>query len=189
MPEEGEELYELLKACRRGNPRSQDQLYRRYYGVAMRVCLRYAHGHEQAAEMLNDGFVKIFTKLNYYTPGLSFQGWLRKVMVHAAIDYYRRNEKHTHHVDLSFARHISEAPTVLDQLSTQEILRAVQQLPPSYRMVFNLFVVEGYKHEEIAQQLGIGVGTSKSNLSIARTKLQKMLAHQAAVTLKKSKDG
>ncbi len=145
----------------------------------MSVCLRYSHSHEEAVEMLNDGFVKIFTKLDRYTPGLSFKGWLRKVMVHAAIDYYRRNEKHSHSVDLSFARHLSEAPTALDQLSAQEILQAVQQLPPSYRLVFNLFVMEGYKHEEIAQQIGISAGTSKSNLSIARTKLQKMLASRS----------
>lgn len=131
--------------------------------------------------MLNDGFVKIFTKLDRYTTGLSFVGWLRKVMVHAAIDYYRRNEKHSYSVDLSFARHVSEAPTALDQLSAQEILQAVQQLPPSYRIVFNLFVMEGYKHEEIAHQLGVSVGTSKSNLSIARTKLQKMLASRKVI--------
>lgn len=190
MPEEeGEELYRLLNACRQGNSRSQDQLYRRYYRLAMGVCLRYSHSHEEAVEMLNDGFVKIFTKLDRYTPGLSFKGWLRKVMVHAAIDYYRRNEKYAHNVDLSFARHVSEDPTALDQLSAQEILQAVQQLPPSYRMVFNLFVMEGYKHEEIAQQLTISVGTSKSNLSIARIKLQKMLTSRKAIRFEEKHDG
>ena len=189
MTEEGEELYRLLHACRKGNARSQDQLYRMYYSYAMGICLRYSHTHEEAVEMLNDGFVKIFTKLHQYTPGLSFKGWLRKVMINAAIDYYRRHEKHHHQVDISFARHLTERAVALDQLSTQEILQAVQQLPPSYRIVFNLYVIEGYKHEEISRQLSISVGTSKSNLSIARTKLQKILASRNIIRLEEKKDG
>ncbi len=110
-------------------------------------------------------------------------------MIHTAIDYYRRHEKYTHHVDLSFARHLAERATTLSELSEKEILQAIQQLPPSYRIVFNLFVIEGYKHEEIARQLDISVGTSKSNLSIARTKLQKMLASRELIKLQEKKDG
>lgn len=189
MAEEGEELYRLLDSCQKGNRHSQDRLYRLYYGYALGICLRYANSREEAIEILNDGFVKIFTKLNLYTEGLSFKGWLRKVMIHTAIDYFRRHKKHYHQVDISFARHLEGGASILDQLSEQEILQAVQLLPPSYRMVFNLFVIEGYTHEEIARQLDISIGTSKSNLAVARTKLRRMLASRSIIRFKEKKDG
>jgi RNA polymerase sigma factor (sigma-70 family) len=141
----------------------------------MGVCLRYSRTREEAVEILNDGFMKIFTKLDRYTKGLSFKGWIRKVMINSAIDYFRRNEKHYHSLDISHIQYESAVESVLDKLSEKEIIKAIQRLPPSYRMVFNLFVIEGYKHEEIANQLNISVGTSKSNLSIARNKLKKIL--------------
>ncbi len=189
VSEEGEALYHLLDSCQKGNARSQDRLYKMYYGYAMGICLRYSQHREEAVEILNDGFVKIFTKLQHYTPGLSFKGWLRKIMIHTAIDHFRQQAKHSHHVEISFAsQYVAESATALDQLSEKEILEAIQSLPPSYRIVFNLFVIEGYKHEEIARQLDIGVGTSKSNLAIARTKLQKMLVSSKIVKLEK-RDG
>ncbi len=189
MSEEGEALYHLLDSCQKGNARSQDRLYKTYYGYAMGICLRYAQSREEAVEILNDGFVKIFTKLQHYTPGLSFKGWLRKIMIHTAIDHFRQQAKHSYNVEISFAsQYVAESASALDQLSEKEILEAIQSLPPSYRIVFNLFVIEGYKHEEIARQLDIGVGTSKSNLAIARTKLQKMLAGRKIIKLE-NKDG
>lgn len=141
----------------------------------MGVCLRYSRTREEALEIVNDGFMKIFKKLDRYSQGLSFKGWLRKVMINSAIDYYRRNEKHYHSLDISHGKYETSAESILDNLSEQDIIAVIQRLPPSYRMVFNLFVIEGYQHEEIANQLNISVGTSKSNLSIARSKLQKML--------------
>lgn len=96
-------------------------------------------------------------------------------MINSAIDYFRRNEKHYHSLDISHVQYESNPETVLDHLSEQEIIAAIQLLPPSYRMVFNLYVIEGFKHEEIANQVNISVGTSKSNLAIARNKLKKIL--------------
>lgn len=96
-------------------------------------------------------------------------------MINSAIDYFRRNEKHYHSLDISHGKYEPSGESVLDQLSEKEIIAAIQLLPPSYRMVFNLYVIEGFHHEEIANQLNISVGTSKSNLSIARNKLQKIL--------------
>ncbi len=110
----------------------------------MGICLRYSQHREEAVEILNDGFVKIFTKLQHYTPGLSFKGWLRKIMIHTAIDHFRQQAKHSHQVEISFAsQYVAESATALDQLSEKEILEAIQSLPPSYRIVFNLFVIEG----------------------------------------------
>ena len=126
--------------------------------------------------MMNDGFVKIFSKLDKYSRGLPFKSWIRKVMINSAIDYFRRNEKHYHSLDISRGHYESMSETVIEKLSEQEILQAIQLLPPSYKMVFNLFAIEGYKHEEIANMLNISEGTSKSNLSVARSKLQKILS-------------
>lgn len=149
----------------------------------MGICLRYSRTKEEAVEILNDGFLKIFTRLDHYSKGLSFKGWLRKVMINSAIDYFRRNEKHYHAMDISYAQYESTTELVLDQMSEQEIINAIQRLAPSYRIVFNLYVVEGFKHEEIASMLNISVGTSKSNLAIARSKMRKIvLAEQLKLT-------
>lgn len=174
--EENKSFYKLIKACRKSDRAAQDQLYLAFYSYAMSVGLRYSRDRQEAIEIVNDGFFKIFTNLDKYTEGLSFKGWLRKIVVNAAIDYYRRNEKHYHSVDISYAGAEVITKDVLDDISEKEIIALIQDLPSSYRLVFNLHVLEGYKHEEIAQKLNISVGTSKSNLSIARTKLQMAIA-------------
>lgn len=141
----------------------------------MAVCRRYSRSREEAIEILNDGFYKIMTNLDKYTPGLSFKAWLRRILVNASIDHYRRNEKHYNNVDISFVKNEHLLPEVLNTLSEEVILNAIQELPPSYRIVFNLYCMEGYKHAEISQKLNISEGTSKSNLNIARIKLKKAL--------------
>ena len=155
----------------------------------MGICLRYSRTREEAMEIVNDGFMKIFKKLDKYSQGLSFKGWLRKVMINSAIDYYRRNEKHYHSLDISHGKYETSVETILDKLSEQDIIVAIQRLPPSYRMVFNLFAIEGYHHEEIANQLNISTGTSKSNLAIARTKLQKILTAEHGERLTHKSNG
>ena len=145
----------------------------------MGVCLRYSRNRDEAIEILNEGFLKVFLKLGKYTPGLSFKGWLRKVMINSAIDYFRRNERHYHSLDISHAQYASSSGDILDAIYEKEIIAAIQRLPASYRIVFNLHVIEGYKHEEIAHQLNISIGTSKSNLAMARNKLRKILFDDA----------
>ncbi|MDN5202367.1 sigma-70 family RNA polymerase sigma factor [Fulvivirgaceae bacterium BMA10] len=186
---EEKDLYKLLDSCRKGNRNSQDRLYKEYYAYSMGVCLRYSRSREEAVEILNDGFVKIFTRLDKYSKGLPFKGWVRKVMINSAIDYFRRNEKHYHSLDISHAQYESSSETVLGQLTEQEIIEAIQSLAPSYRMVFNLHIIEGYKHEEIANQLNISVGTSKSNLAVARSKLKKILIEGQKERLRQEGNG
>lgn len=172
---------DLLAGCVRGDLRCQKQLYKRYYGLAMHLCLRYAATREEAAELLNDGFMKVFTNLAQRTGG-SFEGWLRRIMVNTAIDHFRRAQQHQPTLDLLYAENRADSHTAdaIAQLSADEILRLVQQLTPACRVVFNLYVVEGYSHVEIGRQLGISEGASKSNLHKARLKLQRLLerAHQ-----------
>jgi len=180
-------FYKIIEQCKKGKRSAQDKLYADFYSYAMSIGLRYSRDREEALEIVNDSFFKVFTNLDKYSVGLSFKGWLRKIIINAAIDYYRRNEKHYHGVDISYAKDQEVGADVLSQISEQEIFELIQALPPSYRMVFNLAVIEGYKHEEIAQALGISVGTSKSNLSVARTKLQ--LAIKRSSSEKQQKHG
>ena len=173
--QENQALEALLAACKKGRRAQQEELYLKFYNYAISICLRYSRDREEAVEIVNDGFIKVLRNLDKYTPGLSFKGWLRRIMINTAIDHYRRNEKHYHSVDISYARHQQITEDALDKISEKEIIALVQLLPPSYQMVFNLFVIEGFKHEEISQKLKISVGTSKSNLAVARSKLKKMI--------------
>lgn len=144
----------------------------------MGIVRRYARSREEAIDIVNDGFFKVLTSLDKYTSALSFHGWVRRIMINSAIDHYRRNEKHYNTIDISYSKDSSPDPDALSRLTEEEILQAISELPASYRMVFSLHVIEGYTHEEIAKMLGISAGTSKSNLSMARTKLMKILSRE-----------
>ncbi len=169
------ELEALLQSCREGNRKSQEMLYRQFYGYAMSVCMRYTRTRDEAIEVLNDGFMKVFTKSEKYDPERSFKGWLRRIMINTALDFYRQQVKHYFHEDVTEAAHTSVGETALGKLEHEELITLVQQLSPAYRMVFNLYVIDGYSHEEIAEKLEISVGTSKSNLARARENLKNML--------------
>jgi RNA polymerase sigma factor (sigma-70 family) len=175
---EEEQILSMLEGCRKGDRKSLEMLYKHFYGYAMGICLRYSRSRDEAIEILNDGFFKAMTNLDKYTTGLSFKGWLRRILINASIDYFRKNEKHYHNIDVSYIKNEQQKPDIFNQLSEKVILEAIQSLPPSYKVVFNLFVIEGYKHEEIAHKLGISPGTSKSNLNAARTRLMKILGEE-----------
>ena len=152
-------------------------LYQHFFGYAMSICLRYASTREEATEVLNDGFLKIFTKLNLYDQDRSLHGWIRRIMINTAIDHLRHFQKqqHDHTQDLENALKVSAPEDVLSSLTFEEIVAEIRQLSPAYRTVFNMYVMDGFTHEEIAEQLGVSVGTSKSNLSKARGILQKRI--------------
>ena len=159
----------------------------------MAICDRYANKQDDAIEILNDGFLKIFREIHHYKPAYadvvsSFKGWLRKIMVYTAIDHFRKNHKHQLVAQLDAV--VYQVPAVsisaIDKLSYEEIIRAIQELSPGYRTVFNLFVIDGLSHEEISNHLGVSVGTSKSNLSKARKQLQKILYKQNETQLAKN---
>lgn len=146
-----------------------------FYNYAMSICLRYSKDREEAVEIVNDGFVKLFSNLDRYRDNTSFKAWLRRILINSSIDYYRRNEKHYHNVDISYAKHEYITEDAVSKISEQEIVDLIRELPPSYRLVFNLFVIEGFNHREISNKLNISIGTSKSNLAIARSKLKRRL--------------
>ena len=151
----------------------------------MSICLRYAPDNDDAMEIANDGFLKIFRELSsfearYDDIEASFKGWMKKIMINTAIDHFRKNHKYKLNVSLDdHVFHIADhAETSIDKLSFEEIYKVVQQLSPVYRAVFNLYVIDGFKHEEIAKRLKISVGTSKSNLAKAKINIQKMISER-----------
>jgi RNA polymerase sigma-70 factor (ECF subfamily) len=169
------DLEEVLSGCLKNRQSAQKTLYEKYYGFAKNISLRYASGHDEAVEMVNDGFMKIFTKISMYDPNQSFDAWFKTVMVRSCIDYYRKNHKKVAFVDVDELHYLAYDDQLLERISAEEIIELIQNLPPAYRTVFSLYVVEGYNHAEIGKMLGINEGTSRSNLAKARMKMQEMV--------------
>lgn len=171
-----EELQHLIDGCKKQDRQSQKLLYQRLYGFAMKICLRCANNRYEASEVMNEGFFKAFTNIEKYDNNWPFKAWLKKIMYNASIDYYRANIKWTQMDALEKADdyHLNES-AVVQKLEYEDLLSYVQRLPPAYRIVFSLYAIDGYSHDEIAQIMGISAGTSRSNLHKARQKLQQML--------------
>ena len=166
---------DLIGGCIAGDRRMQEELYRRFSPRMYAVCLRYAGNPEEAEDILQEGFIKIFKKLGSFRSEGSFEGWIRRIFVNTAIEHFRRKrylqpvtEKEENSVEGSYL-------SVLDNLAERDIMKLIQQLSPGYRTVFNMYVVEGYTHKEIGDMLGISEGTSKSQLSRAKVILQQMV--------------
>ena len=179
------ETERLINDCIKGHRNAQSQLYQLFATKMFTVCLRYAKNKEEAEDILQEGFVKVFISLRQFNFEGSFEGWVRKIMVNCALQKYRGNARLHAIVDIDNNQpEIGDPENVIAQLGTKELLVMVQQLPPGYRLVFNLYVFEGMKHREIAEYLGISEGTSKSNLSDARAILQKMVNNSLQVAKK-----
>ncbi len=171
-----EELRQLIGGCIKQDRTSQKMLYKAFYGFSMGICLRYANNREEAAEVMNQGFYKVFTRITTYDTSRPFKAWLGKIMMNVSIDYYRANLKMAYTEDLDAVEHVSNGDMADKKLNYDDLLAMVQKLPNAYRTVFNLFAIEGYSHDEIAEMLDITSGTSKSNLHKARQKLKQMIA-------------
>lgn len=174
-------LFEIIEGCVKGDSKCQQIIYQKLYGKMLGACMRYAKDREEAKDILQDGFLKVFLNIKLYTGSGSFEGWVRKVIINTALDYIRKSKQLIQYADSDYvdenAEEIKEEESNNYQdISTEEIMKAVQQLPVAYRTVFNMFVVDGFSHQEIAEQLGINIGTSKSNLSKAKAHLKKALA-------------
>lgn len=177
--QDNQKVRALIEGCKKSDRDSMKMLYEHFYGYAMSVCLRYAVNEDEAIEILNDGFMKVFGKINKYTASLSFPGWIRKIMVNTAIDYFRKHKKHFHHKGLDdiadTAAGSGNQESAVSKMTYDELIALVQRLPPSYRTVFNLYAIDGYNHREIAELLKISTGASKSNLSKARERLKELI--------------
>lgn len=165
----------LIKGLMAQKPDAQQQLFDLYSGRMMALCCRYARNREEAEDILQEGFLRVFRKIDLYQGTGSFEGWMRRVFTNIAIRHYQKNSKL--HIVHGFDM-LEEEPSddLLDHFfAAEDLMKMVQSLPDGYRMVFNLYAIEGYSHEEIAEELGISVGTSKSQLARARRSLQRMI--------------
>ena len=181
----GEELGSYLRGCVLNDRMSQKKIYNSFFSYAMSICSRYTSNYEDSLEIINDGFLKVFKELYRYEPVYanvisSFKGWLRRIMANTAIDHFRKHSKHhfKNNVIGQDFQLSSKDENVLDRISYEEILRSVQKLTPGYRVIFNLFVIDGFTHEKISARLGISIGASKSNLARGRRQLKKILFHE-----------
>lgn len=177
MPEyNSPDLLELLDGCLNKNRRSQEVLYKQFYGYSMSVCLRYSKHREEAKEILNDGFFKIFSKLESFDKSKPFKTWLGRIMINTALDHYRHEVVRNKFEVMEAGEQAQVDETVMSKLSHDELVCQIQKLSPAYRIVFSMYVIDGFTHEEIASDLNISLGASKSNLSRAREKLREMLS-------------
>ena len=167
---------ELINGCIKNDRKAQEQLYQRFYGPMSSICLRYTRNEEDAIEVLHNGFLKVYKNIHTYdTSKASLYTWIRKIVVNTAIDFIRQRNRFSV-VELEKAEEPGVDPEAIQRLSAHELLQLVQQLSPATQTVFNLYVVEGYNHREIASLIGISEGTSKWHLSEARKLLQKKLS-------------
>ena len=185
-----EETRQLIKLCLAEDRNAQRQLYELYAPKMFGVCLRYCRTREEAEDIMQEGFIQVFKSLHNFKFSGSFEGWIRKIMVYCAIAKYRSKSK-LHSVLNIETENIEayENEDILSRLGKKELLQMVQDLPPAYRMVFNLYVFEGLKHREIAQQLDISEGTSKSNLHDAKLILQRAVTESMKIAHQKSTNG
>jgi len=168
-------VQKLIDGCIRQERSSQYLLYKEFYSYGMAICRRYALTEYDAADVLNNGFLKVFTNIKKYDPEKPFKSWLGRIITNTAIDQYRMNLKFTDHEDVSTHENIKDHEAIYTQLAYKHLLSLIQGLSPAYRTVFNLYAIDGYSHDEIADMLNISIGTSKSNLFKARQKLQEKL--------------
>jgi|SRR6185312_11589158 len=180
---------ELVKGCLAGAPVYQRALYQRYAGKMLTVCMRFVKKREEAEDVLQEGFITVFEKLSQFKMEGSFEGWVRRIMVNKAIENYRKTSKVYPVIDIDDVEDMFiSSEDIVSNLSAKELMSMIHELPPTYKMVFNLYAFEGMTHKEIAESLGIAEGTSKSNLSDARTLLKKKVSRSMIIAKKNNYD-
>lgn len=174
---------QIIDGCRAENYRAQKQLYRQYSPLMMGLCMRYASSREVAEDILQDSFIKVFQKFDLYKEDGPLGAWIRRVVLNTALQHYRDTKNLRMHVQIDTAYDVSsDFDDALTMLSIEELSQKIQRLPDGCRLVFNLYAIEGYKHNEIADQLNISSGTSKSQYSRARSLLQQMIQAEEKVS-------
>ena len=170
---EGIITQDVIQSCIAGRRASQELLYQYFAPRMFGICLRYGHDYPTAEDLLQEGFIKVFNKLDRYRYEGSFEGWMKRIFINTAIEHYRKSSNRNFFVEIDEATELTLKSVAIDNLATQDLLKVVQKLPDGYRTVFNLYAIEGYNHKEIGKLLGISEGTSKSQLARARATLQK----------------
>lgn len=167
--------HEIISQCKKGSLKHQEMLYKHFYGFTMGIALRYCLNRDDAIEVVNDGFIKVFNTLSCYNIDKPFKAWLRTIMVNTAIDRRRKELKHQFNTDLDNAVPLSSNTYIIERLSAQDILKLVGTLPHIHRTVFNLYEIDGYSHDEISDMMDIPASSSRVYLTRAKDKLRKLL--------------
>jgi RNA polymerase sigma-70 factor (ECF subfamily) len=167
----------LIEGCIRGESKAQKKMYELHAPAMMSLCQRYTGNRETARDLMHDGFIKMFTKIRSYSGAGSFKGWMRRIYVTTALEYLRRKDALRFSTEIEDVKHkVADAGlSAFEQLSANELLNCIAHLPAGYRTIFNLHAIEGYTHVEIAGELGISEGTSRSQYARARRMLREML--------------
>lgn len=167
---------ELVRGCVSKNPAAQKLLFERFSRKMMGVCIRYADRGEEAEDMLQNGFIRVFERIETFRGTGSLEGWIRKIMVNESLTYLRKNKTMKMNIDIDDAKYMIPGNNHMGENSNEkDLLKMIQSLPIGFRTVFNMYAIEGYSHKEIGEQLGISEGTSKSQYSRAKVHLQNML--------------
>jgi RNA polymerase sigma-70 factor (ECF subfamily) len=180
---EDKQLQQLIKGCLEGDRKAQQAVYKLLYGKMKVVCMRYTRDTDQALDILQEGFIKVFQNMERYSGAGSFEGWVRRIMVNLSIDRFRKQKNDF--LLLNGSMNIEDYEDVVDDepdvesvdydFTPEQILEAMQMLSPAYKTVFNLYVFENYTHQDIAEALSISIGTSKSNFAKAKRNMKKIL--------------
>jgi len=172
---------DLIAACKRKDRTAQKLLYQRFSPLMLGVCRRYVKDPVEAEDVLVEGFFKVLTKIDMYHGDGSFEGWIRRIMINEALMHLRKNNHFQYTEEINPNLDYQEEPTVLDEMAAREILNLLDEMPNGYRTVFNLYVVEGYKHREIAEELGISINTSKSQLILAKQRMVELVRKRLGI--------
>ncbi len=169
---------QLIESCIEGDRKAQKTLYDIHAPKMMAVCMRYAGEPELARDLLQEGFIKVFTNLTAFQYNGSFEGWMRKIFVNTSLEYLRKNDLLREAIDIDNGYSITAETdySVIEELSANDLLKLINELPHGFRVIFNMYAIEGYSHKEIADTLGITESTSRSQLTRARQLLQKRLS-------------
>lgn len=168
---------DIIKRCINGDSSAQETLYRHFAPIMLGVCFRYTRSQQEAEDILQDGFIRVLKFIGSYKAEGSLEGWIRKIMVNTALNHYRSNMKHRFYETIEdYQIGTSTAPDVYGTLNVEDLMKMLQTLPLGYRLVFNLYEIEGYSHKEIAKMLKVSISTSKSQLMKARAILRSKLS-------------
>lgn len=187
---DNKDIKKVIQGCINGKRKYQEILHKAFYSKMMSVCLRYAENTAEAEDLLHDGFIKLYQKLHKYKYQGSFEGWVRRIITNNSIDYLRKKKEFTvsfgpeneHIINNRSDNTSSDSEEIeLTKYKAQQIIEAIQELTPAYKAVFNMYVIEDLSHKQIAEELGISVGTSKSNLSKAKDKIRNILTAKGSI--------
>ncbi len=162
----------IVNNCNSGKLKHQEALYQYFYSYAMGICLRYAYTKTDASEIVNDSFLKVFKNIKKYKDEFPFKPWFKKIIVNTAIDYYRKNARFASMLEIEEAENEDFNIEQIDNLAFEDLKKILDSLPEMYRLVFNLYEIEGFTHGEIAKKLALDVSTSRSYLARAKKKLR-----------------